>query len=124
MDDKSFDGMRRILDSKMKELSSRGLGIERRRAEVISEEQEDIMWSKGILGTDSPQKLLDTLVYLLGLHFALRAGQEHRNLIAGYTGLFIGTTLRIKSGARTQEPESWTEQSNYNLHSNGWNQIS
>ena len=100
MDDKSFDGMRKVLDSKMKELSSRGLGIERRRAEVISEEQEDIMWSKGILGTDNPRKLLDTLVYLLG------------------------TTLRIKSWARAQKPESWTEQSNHSVHSNGSNQIS
>lgn len=51
----------------MKELSGRGLGIDRKRAEVISEEQN-------ILGTDTPQNLLDTLLFLLGLNFALRAG--------------------------------------------------
>ena len=83
LDDKTFQGLRSVLDSKMKELSSRGLGLDKKRAEVISAEQEDIMWCKEILGRDTPQKLLDTLLFQLGLHFALRAGQEHRNLRIG-----------------------------------------
>ncbi|KAK3107580.1 hypothetical protein FSP39_017646 [Pinctada imbricata] len=41
------------------------------------------MWKKGVLGTDTPAKLIDILVYSFGLHFALRAGQEHRNLRIG-----------------------------------------
>lgn len=64
----------------MKELSSRGLGLDKKKAEIITAEQEDIMWRKGILGRDSPAKLLDTVLFQLGLHFALRAGQEHRTL--------------------------------------------
>ena len=83
LDDKTFQGLRSVLDSKMKELSSRGLGLDKKRAEVISAEQEDITWCKGILGRDTPQKLLDTLLFQLGLHFALRASQEHRNLRIG-----------------------------------------
>lgn len=67
----------------MKELSGRSLGIDRKRAEVISEEQEEYMGKHNILGTDTPQKLLDTLLFLLGLNFALRAVQEHRNLRVG-----------------------------------------
>lgn len=67
----------------MKELSGRGLGMDRKRAEVISGEQEEYMWKHNILGTDTPQKLQDTLLFLLGLNFALRAGQEHRNLRVG-----------------------------------------
>ena len=50
----------------MKELSSRVLGIKGRLAEVIKEQKDNIVWSKGILGTDNPQKLLDTLIYPLG----------------------------------------------------------
>jgi hypothetical protein len=83
LDDKKYEGLRSVLDSKMKELSSRGLGLERKKAEIISAEQENTMWCKGILGRDSPQQLLDTLLFQLGLHFALRAGQEHRNLRCG-----------------------------------------
>ena len=73
LDNVGFEGMRRILDAKMKDLSKQGLGIRRKMADVITEEQGDIMWQKGILGTDTPQKRLDTLIYSLGLHFALRA---------------------------------------------------
>ena len=37
LDDKTFQGLRSVLDSKMKEfLSSRGLGLDKKRAEVIS----------------------------------------------------------------------------------------
>ena len=34
----------------------------------------------GVLGDTTPQKLVDTILYMFGVHFALRAGTEHRNL--------------------------------------------
>lgn len=42
-----------------------------------------ICGEKGILGTDTPEKLRDTLLFLLGLNFALRGGAEHYNLRNG-----------------------------------------
>ena len=38
------------------------------------------MWNENVLGEDNPAKLVDTLVYCFGLNFALRSGDEHRNL--------------------------------------------
>ncbi|XP_060608497.1 zinc finger MYM-type protein 2-like [Ruditapes philippinarum] len=70
LDDAAFDGLRRILDAKMKQLSKQGLGMQRRSAAIISEEQENELWNKRILETETPQMLLDTLLYTLGLHFA------------------------------------------------------
>ncbi|XP_048240336.1 uncharacterized protein KIAA1958-like [Haliotis rufescens] len=67
----------------MKLLARKGIGVEKRQADVITEQQEDVLWETGILGEDTPQKLLDTLVYLIGLNFALRAGDEHRYLRSG-----------------------------------------
>ena len=41
---------------------------------------EDILWHRGILGTENPEQLMHTVLYLVGLYCALRAGKEHRNL--------------------------------------------
>ena len=64
----------------MKRLQQKGLGSKRRQAEPLTEEEEEILWSKGLLGDHSPQALLNTMVFMNSLHFALRSGREHREL--------------------------------------------
>ncbi|MEL7308526.1 MAG: DUF3504 domain-containing protein [Pseudomonadota bacterium] len=78
--DDSFEHFRATLDLACKEAAKNGIGISKKQAEVITIFEEDKMWNIGCLGGDSPQQLLDTLLYLNGLHFALRSGLEHRNL--------------------------------------------
>ena len=63
----------------MKQFRSTGIGVKRRQAEPISI-KENTLWQKGILGEHDPQTLLDTMLFLCGIHFALRSGQEHRGL--------------------------------------------
>jgi hypothetical protein len=72
MDDNEFVGLRSVLDGKMKELS-------KKQADIVTEEYENMMWDKAVLGMDNPKQLLDTLVYSIGLNFTLRRGQKHRN---------------------------------------------
>ncbi|CAC5419004.1 unnamed protein product [Mytilus coruscus] len=79
--DPEFLWARQVLDAVMKERATEGLGANtRKQADVISVDEETSLYDKGILGVDNPQQLLDTLLYLCGLHFALRGGTEHRRL--------------------------------------------
>lgn len=78
--DKRFDFFRSNLDAACIQSSRSGASCSRKQADVISEEEEELLWSKGALGGDNPTALIHTLLYLNGLHFALRSGKEHRDL--------------------------------------------
>ncbi|VDI47764.1 Hypothetical predicted protein [Mytilus galloprovincialis] len=79
--DPEFLRARQVLDAIMKERATEGLGANtHKQADVISVDEETALYDKGIIGMDNPQQLLDTLLYLCGLHFALRGGNEHRRL--------------------------------------------
>ena len=56
------------------------IGTNIRKAEVSTFMDEDLFWSLGLLGTHSPDVLVHTVLFLLGMSCALHAGKEHRNL--------------------------------------------
>ena len=64
----------------MKTLTHTGLGANVKQAKPISGDEEEVLWSKGLLGEDDPRTLVITLVYLFGKCFSLRSGEEHREL--------------------------------------------
>lgn len=81
--DREFIEARDALDAAMKHSAREGAVKPTKRASTVSYSQEDALWENGTFGVGSPQQLVDTLIYHLGLHLALRARQEHRDLLFG-----------------------------------------
>ena len=52
----------------MKRLQSLGHGSNKRKAEILSQDEEEALWEKGLLGDATPQTLLDTMVFCNGLN--------------------------------------------------------
>ena len=86
--DPEFKFLRDVLDAQMKDLCSHGVGSSKKQAEPISEEEENRLWELGLLGDLNAQTLLDTMVWMCDLYFALRSGVEHRNLRPDQIKLF------------------------------------
>ena len=63
----------------MKECTKRGLGVVK-HATPVSNKMENEMYSKGLLGKDTPDKLLKTGLFLIGVNFALCGGDERKCL--------------------------------------------
>jgi len=96
--DTKFSSLRSSLDAAMKESACEGLGNSKKQAEIITLEEEEKLWSEGHLGETNPQQLLDTIIYSLGIHFALRGGREHRRLRRMNSQITIGNER--KSGLK------------------------
>ena len=78
--DPKFCKFRSSLDAEMKRLQSSGKGSNKRQAEPLTPENEELLWKKGLLGDSTPQALLDTMIFYNGIYFALWSGDEHRQL--------------------------------------------
>ena len=63
LDDKKFSNVRIMLDNVMKEKTEMSVGTVKKQAELITYEQENLLWQEGILGEDEPDKLCDTIPY-------------------------------------------------------------
>ena len=56
--DPEFGDFRSSMDAEMKRLQSAGLGSERKQAEPLTLEEEEMLWEKKILGDHNPKTLL------------------------------------------------------------------
>ena len=81
--DTEFTDLRRVLDAEMKLSAREGNARPARRSMTISFDDEEQLWRSGALGSSNPRQLVNTLIYLLGTHCALRAAYEHRALNFG-----------------------------------------
>ena len=76
----SFNVFNTTLDNLYKRLRSEGVGATSKHTEGISKEEEDQLWSCGVLNTTTPLGLLRAVFFYNGKCFCLRGGQEHRDL--------------------------------------------
>ena len=75
-----FTMFRNSLDGQLRFLRGNGVGVERKRASIITTEDEDKLWASGVLGIYNPVALLNAVFYLNGKSFCLRGVSEHYNL--------------------------------------------
>ena len=69
--DHLFRELHLTLDTISSDLHRQGVGALRKSAAVISSEDENSLWEKGLLGTTSPVALQRTVFFYVSLHFVL-----------------------------------------------------
>ena len=75
-----FSDIRVVLDNVMKEQTAANIGVSKKQVSVNTLDMENELWSKGILGKDSPDKLHNTVLFLIGINATIRAVEENYNL--------------------------------------------
>ena len=73
-----FLGAKRVLNGKAIDLCEKGKGKIKRKADPITDEEEEQIWAAKVLGSESPRSLNFTVWYLL--QFGTRGCQEHHQL--------------------------------------------
>ena len=119
LDGYSFVGLRNVLDNTMKERHAAGLGV-RKSSEIITPQIERKLLESGVIGLDDPQKLLNGVIYFLGIYLALRGVAEHNSLRRPGCDpqIKITTDSRgVKCLVYREDPLTKTNQGGLNAHS-------
>ena len=66
LDGQAFSKLRNVVDNTMKQRHSMGMGV-RESSEVISLSHEDKLFGDAILGENTPEQLLNTVIYMIGM---------------------------------------------------------
>ena len=89
IDGEEFTELKYTLDNIMKQRVTDGIGLTTKQAEVLSVSDEEFLWLNGFLGKSNAEQLLNTVVFMLGLSCALRAGKEHQLRSFGFNSVFL-----------------------------------
>ena len=78
--DIQFHGFRGTMETVFQQLHSEGVGVKRNHAEVISKEEEELLWEGQIIGCHLPRALIRATFFLNGKNFCLQGGKEQRQM--------------------------------------------
>ena len=99
--DPAFRELHFTMDSVYQKLREDGVGAQKHSAEPFTVDDENKLWSLGVMGTHSPLTLLRAVFFYNSKNFCLRGGEEHRN-------------LKLSQLKRTQKGYTYTENSSKN----------
>ena len=83
MKDAEFEQARKALQSKQKDLKQIGQGNKPNASVALTEEEIKLLYDQELLGTSTPEALLNTIWFNNTIHFGLRGCKEHRNMCWG-----------------------------------------
>ena len=81
--DERFQELHRVIDSTYAHLEEQGVGAQKKCTTIMTDitpEQENYLWRVGVLGTNSPLKLLRAVYFKLGSVFHINGALKHRYL--------------------------------------------
>ena len=78
--DPNFVPLHNVLDTHFRQLHSEGVGTRPAQVENETFEEEDLFWTSGVIGLDSPRQVLHAVFYYCGLSFCLWDGDENCSL--------------------------------------------
>ena len=68
-----------VVDNIMKDLTHKGMGVIKHSTPILLK-MEEKMWDSRVLGEDTLDKLVETVLFLIAVNFALHGGKEHKRL--------------------------------------------
>ena len=78
--DSRFKMLHNMLDNVSRKPHKSGIGIVKAQARGITTQEEETLWTTGVVGTTSLNSLLNAVFFYCGVYLCLRGGDEHRDL--------------------------------------------
>ena len=78
--DPRFASLRGVRDTVARKLHEEGIGASVKHSEALTSEEEEKLWTSGLLGTESPRSLANAVFFSNGKILCLRGGREHYTL--------------------------------------------
>ena len=78
--DRKYIESRKVLNVKATELQEHGKRKWKNRVDPLTEDEEELLWEKDVLGDANPVSLNHTVFYVLSQHFGTRGRQEHHQI--------------------------------------------
>ena len=75
-----FRDLHRACDTVYRDLHSQGIGATVKRTATFSPEEEEKLWSTGVISILNPKALQRAVFFYIGKHFCIRGGEEQRRL--------------------------------------------